>query len=168
MTEFLENMAAINRAVAPLYKCPRCGEYPGAGKLHTAFIIANDGGSVACCKCGCLHHVCIYGDIKLGSPGPLLCPHCAGTEPATVVAPVVHAPVSQPDIVVSNGVPTAANVPDAVRTPITNLLSDTTQAAADGTTVGQMNFCKMMNTKLPYSVRSRLLAEYAAKNTMRK
>lgn len=60
-----------------LYKCPRCKNYPGFGELHRAFITANDGGSTICHKCGCLHHVCI-GTIKIGSPGPQMCPICSG------------------------------------------------------------------------------------------
>jgi hypothetical protein len=62
----------------PLYKCPRCGDYPGGGQKHNAYITANDGGNIACFKCGCLHHMCVNG-IRVGSPGPALCPHCAGS-----------------------------------------------------------------------------------------
>jgi hypothetical protein len=83
----------------PLYKCPRCGEYPGAGQFHNAFITANDGGSVSCFKCGCLHHMCVSG-IKVGSPGPATCPHCSGVSKRTIVFPkqevVAHISKSSP------------------------------------------------------------------------
>jgi hypothetical protein len=79
-------------APIPLYKCPRCGEYPGGGQFHNVLITANDGGSISCINCGCLHHMCVSG-VKKGSPGPALCPHCSGTNRRGILnAPLPVAP----------------------------------------------------------------------------
>lgn len=96
--------------MASLYKCPRCGNYPGVGQKHSAYITANDGGSVSCSKCGCLHHMCVDG-IKVGSPGPALCPKCAGISrqapsAAAIFIPPHFPPTSEPSFTVRPAIKT--------------------------------------------------------------
>lgn len=51
--------------------CPTCNK-PLSG------LIARDGGSLNCSKCG-IFHFCKDGAIAFGSPGPALCPKCKPT-----------------------------------------------------------------------------------------
>lgn len=52
-------------------KCPRCG-HEDSGEL---LVRINDGGSLQCNHCRAIYHFC-NGQVRYGSPGPTLCPHC--------------------------------------------------------------------------------------------
>ena len=95
------------------HKCPRCGDFPGFGKTHNAFITANDGGSISCCKCGCLHHVCATG-IRVGSPGPAMCVHCSGIDRQS------FAPAKPPEHFMPHMEPTQIVTP-RIQTPAKNV-----------------------------------------------